>query len=93
MPIAQAALRLGHNMVVADADGPMRRTLPFVRAGDRVVPSLAVAAALAARRRDERAVRWEADAVVVGDGRLPLLEAAITDDGVILANKAGLGLD
>lgn len=77
--IARAALGIGHSMMVADADGPIRRTIPFVRVGDRVVPSVAVVAALAARERDETAVRWDADAVVVGDGRLPLVEQVIHD--------------
>lgn len=79
LPIARAVLGIGHSMVVADADGPIRRTIPFVRVDDRVVPSVSVVAALAARSRNETAVRWDSDAVQVGDGRLPLVEQTIPD--------------
>jgi adenylate cyclase len=51
-PIASldnAALDVGHTLLVRDPDGPLRRFDPFITTGDRVVPSLAMAAALAAR--------------------------------------------
>jgi adenylate cyclase len=50
-PIAmldRAARSVGHTLLVRDPDGPLRRHSPFVRAGDRVVPSLAMAAVLVA---------------------------------------------
>ena len=41
--LARAARAIGHSLVVYDADGPLRRVVPFVRVGsdpERVVPSL-----------------------------------------------------
>ena len=50
-PIAKldrAARDLGHTLLIRDADGPLRRHFPWVRAGDQVVPSLPMAAVLQA---------------------------------------------
>ena len=47
--LADAASGLGHNFLALDDDGVARRVVPFVRNGDRYLPSLGVAAALAAR--------------------------------------------
>lgn len=77
--IARAAMGIGHSMVVADADGPIRRAIPFVRVGDRVVPSVSVLAALAARGQQGGDVRWDADAVSIGSSRVPLVRETITD--------------
>lgn len=46
--LTDAAAGLGHNFLALDEDGPARRVVPFVRSGDRYMPSLGVAAALAA---------------------------------------------
>jgi adenylate cyclase len=43
--LAQASRALGHNMLILDPDGPVRRVTPFVRVGGREVPSLPIAAA------------------------------------------------
>ena len=48
-PIAildRAARGVGHTLLIRDPDGPLRGYTPFVRAGDRLVPSLAMAATL-----------------------------------------------
>jgi adenylate cyclase len=50
-PIAsldQSARSVGHSLLIRDTDGPLRRHIPFVRAGDHVVPSLPMAAVLVA---------------------------------------------
>ena len=56
-------VRLGHNRFVLDPDGPIRHTVPFVRAGGRAIPSLGLAAALraAALRRPTSAGRHDAE--------------------------------
>jgi adenylate cyclase len=70
--LADAGLALGHNLAVFDEDGPLRRVVPFIRSGDRVLPSLGVAAALGAGRIPPGAVAQETDAIRLGDRRLPV---------------------
>ena len=41
--LADASAGLGHNLFVLDPDGPLRHTVPFVRTGDRELPSLGLA--------------------------------------------------
>jgi adenylate cyclase len=48
-PLDNVALDVGHTLFVRDPDGPLRRFDPFIASGDRIVPSLAMAAALAVR--------------------------------------------
>ena len=43
--LAKAARGIGHTYTILDADGPVRRSVPFVRVGSFDVPSLGVAAA------------------------------------------------
>ena len=46
--LAAVSRGIGHTMLILDPDGPVRRTAPVVRVGDRLIPSLAMAAATAA---------------------------------------------
>ena len=46
--LARAARGLGHSFFPWDADGPLRRSVPFIRVQGRAVPSLAVGAAVVA---------------------------------------------
>jgi adenylate cyclase len=46
--LTDAAAAVGHNFTIYDADGPVRRSAPFVRVGEVGVPSLAVAAVMLA---------------------------------------------
>ena len=46
--LASAAAGFGHNFIALDPDGPARRFAPFVRKGNRYMPSLGMAAALVA---------------------------------------------
>ena len=51
--LAKAARAIGHSLVVYDADGPLRRIVPFVRVGretEHVIPSLPLAAMMMAGR-------------------------------------------
>lgn len=75
--LADAAAGLGHNFLAMDPDGPARRMAPFVRSGDRYLPSLGIAAALKAGgfRPDE--IVLEADAIRVRDRRIPLVRARV----------------
>src|SRR6476659_6877533 len=43
--LAGAVSGFGHNLFVLDPDGPLRHTIPFVRAGNHALPSLGLAAA------------------------------------------------
>ena len=47
--LAAVSAGFGHNLFVLDPDGPLRHTVPFVRVGDRALPSLGLAAALTCR--------------------------------------------
>lgn len=77
--LARAARFIGHSFMVLDADGPARRMIPFVRVGDRHVPSLSVVAALGARGLDASAVRSSPGRLAVGGVSLPLVEQAVPD--------------
>ena len=41
--LAQASRAIGHTLLMLDSDGPMRRTPPLVRVGDRTIPSFVAA--------------------------------------------------
>jgi adenylate cyclase len=70
--LADAAAGLGHNLFVLDADGPLRHTVPLVRMGSRVLPSLGLAAAIRAEGIDPASVRIDGNVLRVGDRSLPL---------------------
>jgi adenylate cyclase len=77
--LTDAASAVGHNFLVLDDDGVARRMAPFIRSGGRYLPSLGIAAALAAGgfRPDE--VMLEESAIRVRDRRIPLVSARVTD--------------
>lgn len=70
--LARAAGGFGHNLFVIDSDGPLRHTVPFVRQGDTVIPSLGLAAALQAAGIEASSLRLEGNALQIGDRRMPL---------------------
>jgi adenylate cyclase len=72
--LARAARGLGHNTFALDADGPLRRHVPFLQIGARALPSLSVAAVMAAGNVGGGAVRPEPGGVRVGPLWLPLLD-------------------
>src|SRR5688500_18393899 len=45
--LAQASRAIGHTLFILDSDGPLRRIPPIVQVGDRMIPSLSLAAATA----------------------------------------------
>jgi adenylate cyclase len=77
--LSNAAAGLGHNFLSFDPDGPARRMAPFVRAGERYMPSLGIAAALQAGGFTPADVVFEGDAIRVRDRRIPLVAANVRD--------------
>ncbi len=77
--LADAALGLGHNFLAFDVDGPARRIPPFVRQGDKYMPSLGIAAALAAGGFKPEEVVLEGDGIRVRDRRIPLVPVPVRD--------------
>ena len=81
--LADSATALGHNFLSLDADGPVRHVVPFVRTGDRAMPSLGLSAALRAARIDPSTIRVDGSLLKVGDRLVPLESRRVnTEDGV-----------
>jgi CHASE2 domain-containing sensor protein len=75
--LARASRALGHNYFVLDEDGPLRRVVPFVRVGDRFLPSLNMAAAIIAAGLAPAEVRVDGADLRLGDQRVPLLNVSV----------------
>jgi adenylate cyclase len=75
--LTDAAAAVGHNFAIYDADGPVRRTAPFVRVGEVGVPSLAVAAVMLAGPVARDAIRRDGTTLRVGPAAAPLVPAEI----------------
>ena len=81
--LAGAAAGFGHNLVVLDPDGPIRHSVPFLRARARTVPNLGVAAAMRVADISPAAVAVENGQFTIGDRRLPTSVRRVpTSDGV-----------
>src|SRR5215831_21263980 len=79
--LRDAAAGVGHTVLIKDTDGSARRQLPFIEYHGVAVPSLGIAAALAAARVPADAVRLErADALRVGARVIPLLDEPAPPD-------------
>ncbi len=72
--LALASRMLGSTFFILDADGPVRRSVPFVRQGDSYYPSLAVATAMVALGLQPSDVRMDSEALCLGSIRIPLIE-------------------
>ncbi len=80
--LAKAARAIGHSLVVYDADGPLRRIVPFVRVGretEHVIPSLPLAAMMIADGKEPESVGIRNDALVIGPRRVPLVTELVPD--------------
>jgi CHASE2 domain-containing sensor protein len=75
--LSDSARALGHNYAILDPDGVVRRTLPFIRVGDRYMPSLGMATALAAGGFNADEVVLEGDVLRVRDRRIPLVPVEV----------------
>ena len=79
--LKNAAAGVGHTVLIKDTDGSARRQLPFIEYHQTDVPSLGLAAALAAERVPAEMVRLErSNALRVGAHTLPLLEEPAPPD-------------
>jgi adenylate cyclase len=77
--LARAARGIGHARLAYDADGPARRYVPFVEVAGRIVPSLPVAAVLAARAIAPDQVTASPMALTLGPTRVPWVEQVVPD--------------
>jgi adenylate cyclase len=77
--LASAAAGFGHNFLALDPDGPARRIPPFIRQGERYMPSLGVAAALVAGGYRPDDVVLEGDGIRIRDRRIPLVAVPVAD--------------
>ena len=75
--LADATMALGHNFLVRDVDGPARRMAPFVSNGGRDLPSLGVAAALAAGGFSPAVVSADGASLRIGDRHVPLVSQVV----------------
>jgi adenylate cyclase len=69
--LASASRLIAHTLMVFDADGPIRRSVPFVRVDRTFVPSAGTAAALLAARIAAANVRVEGNSLKLGDRAMP----------------------
>ena len=79
--LSRAAAALGHNLLLLDPDGRARRMAPFIRVGNRYVPSLGVAAALHAGRVSPDEVVLEDAGIRVRERVIPLVPTRVPDLG------------
>jgi len=77
--LAASSAGFGHNFIALDPDGPARRFAPFVRKGERYMPLLGVAAALAGGGYRPEEVELEGQAIRIRDRRIPLVPVKVTD--------------
>jgi len=75
--LVDAAAAIGHNLMIYDEDGPVRRTAPFVRVGEVGIPSLAVAATMAAGGLRPDQVARDGDRLRVGGAYMPLVDTRL----------------
>ncbi len=67
----------GHNLLVLDPDGPVRRAVPFVLVGGRPVPALPLAVAFLASGLAPGELRLDPAGLRFGPRLLPLVDAEI----------------
>ena len=71
--LAAAGSGLGHNLFMIDSDGVLRHTVPFARTGDRLLPSLGLAAAVRAAGIRPQDVSLRGDVLTIADREMPLM--------------------
>jgi adenylate cyclase len=78
-PVTEASAAIAHNLLILDNDGPARRFTPFIRVGDRYVPSLGVAAALHALGTAPEDVVLDGKQIRIGSRSVPLVPTRVPD--------------
>jgi adenylate cyclase len=78
--LTDAASGLGHNWLPFDEDGPARRMAPFVRVGDKYLPSLGIVAALMAGGFKPDDVVLDGRVIRVRDREIPLVSTRVAAD-------------
>ena len=79
--LSSSAAALGHNFLSLDPDGPLRHVVPFVRTGDRAMPSLGLSAALRAAGISASDVRIDSSSLIAGDRLVPLETREVNVEG------------
>jgi adenylate cyclase len=74
-----AAASLGHSFAALDAFGSLRRIVPFVRSGDRFMPSLGVAAGLRGADIRPEQVTLDENTLRMGNRAAPLVSISVKD--------------
>ena len=74
-----AVAALGHSFAALDAGGSLRRIVPFVRTGDRFMPSLGVAAAVRGADIRPDQVTLDGSTLRLGDRAVPLVPVAVKE--------------
>ena len=77
--LLESATLLGHNFLPLDPDGTARRMPPFIREGDRFVPSLGIGAALLGGGFRGEDVVLEGSTIRLPDRRMPLVATQLND--------------
>jgi adenylate cyclase len=77
--LTDVAAALGHNRLALDPDGVARRMAPFVRSGDRYLPSLGIAAALLALDVQPEEVTLDEMQLLIRDRAIPLVPVTVHD--------------
>jgi adenylate cyclase len=76
--LTDASAGLGHNFLTRDDDGPARRMAPFIKNGDKVLPSLGVAAALRAGGFTPADVTAQGRFLRIRDRYVPVLRQTVS---------------
>ncbi|HUR32376.1 MAG TPA: adenylate/guanylate cyclase domain-containing protein [Vicinamibacterales bacterium] len=88
--LADAVAGFGHNLFVLDPDGPIRHTVPFVRSGNRALPSLGLAAALKAAQLDPSSIRIDERTLHFGERTMPVQMREVRSAGGVRRYQWGL---
>jgi adenylate cyclase len=75
--LAAASRMLGGTFMILDDDGPVRRAVPFVRKGDAIFPSLAMATAMTALGLKPEDISLDALGLHLGSTIAPLMDVEV----------------
>ena len=82
--LSSAAASAGHNFLPLEDEGAVRRIVPFIKQGDRYLPTLGLAAAIYALGVRPNEIAVERGALRVRDRHIPLVPIRVTEaDGTV----------